>query len=81
LQVDLKRSYCFFLYYVQAQVEREKLAYDFENMQTQLDKSQGQAGRLVKEKEAAQLEADRFRDKSEKAQVCLNGIYNESESK
>jgi len=47
------------------------MVYDFENLQAQLDKSAGQAGRLVKEKEGAQLEADRFKDKSEKAAVCL----------
>jgi hypothetical protein len=45
------------------------MVYDFESLQAALDKSQGQSGRLVKEKEAAQLEADRFRDKNEKAQV------------
>lgn len=47
------------------------MVYDFENLQAQLDKSQGQSGRILKEKEAAQLEADRFRDKNEKAQVRI----------
>lgn len=51
------------------QMEKEKQMYDFENIQSQLDKALGQATRLQKEKEAVQLEADRLRDKYEKTQV------------
>jgi hypothetical protein len=36
-----------------------------------LDKAQGQSNRLQKEKDAALIEADRFRDKNEKAQVSF----------
>lgn len=51
------------------QLEKEKLGYDFENVQSQLDKALGQAARTQKEREALQLEADRLRDKCEKSQV------------
>lgn len=51
------------------QMEKEKQNYDFDNVQSQLDKALGQSTRLQKEKEAVQLEADRLRDKYEKAQV------------
>lgn len=50
-------------------MEKEKVSYDFENVQSQLDKALGQATRMQKEREGCQLEADRFRDKYEKAQV------------
>lgn len=53
------------------QVEKEKQSYDFENVQSQLDKALGQATRLQKEKEAVQVDNDRFRDKCEKAQVQI----------
>jgi len=56
---------CFF----QLQMEKEKQNYDFENIQSQLDKALGQATRLQKERETVQLDADRMRDKYEKAQV------------
>lgn len=55
---------------MQLQLEKEKQTYDFENLQALVDKAQGTTNRLQKEREAAQLEADRFRDKNEKAQVC-----------
>lgn len=54
---------------MQIQLEKEKLGYDLENIQSQLDKALGQSARIQKEKEQAQLEADRLRDKSEKLQV------------
>lgn len=54
---------------LQLQVDREKQAYDFESIQSQLDKALGQAARLQKERDTAQLDADRFRDKHDKAQV------------
>lgn len=50
-------------------MEKEKQNYDFENVQSQLDKALGQATRLQKERETVQLDADRMRDKYEKAQV------------
>lgn len=53
----------------QVQLEKEKLGYDLENVQSQLDKALGQASRLQKERESLQLEADRLRDKYDKAQV------------
>lgn len=53
------------------QVEKEKQNYDYENIQSQLDKALGQATRLQKEKETVQLEADRLRDKFEKNQVTI----------
>lgn len=55
--------------YLQLQMEKEKQNYDFENIQSQLDKALGQATRLQKERETIQLDADRMRDKYEKAQV------------
>lgn len=57
------------------QMEREKQNYDFENIQSQLDKALGQATRLQKEKETVQLEADRLRDKYEKAQVSNTSFF------
>lgn len=50
-------------------MEKEKQNYDFENVQSQLDKALGQGARMQKEKDAIQLEADRFQDKYEKTQV------------
>jgi hypothetical protein len=50
-------------------MEKEKQNYDFENIQSQLDKALGQATRFQKERETTQLDADRMRDKYEKAQV------------
>lgn len=50
-------------------MEKEKQNYDFDNVQSQLDKALGQATRMQKERETIQLEADRLRDKHEKAQV------------
>lgn len=55
--------------FLQLQMEKEKQNYDFENIQSQLDKALGQATRLQKERETVQLDADRLRDKYEKAQV------------
>lgn len=53
----------------QMQMEREKQNYDFENLQSQLDKALGQSTRMQKERETIQLEVDRLQDKYEKAQV------------
>lgn len=50
-------------------MEKEKQNYDFDNVQSQLDKALGQATRMQKERETIQLEADRLRDKHEKTQV------------
>lgn len=51
------------------QLEKEKQGYDFENVQSQLDKALGQSARIQKEKDTIQLEADRLRDKYDKSQV------------
>lgn len=56
------------------QMEKEKQNYDFDNVQSQLDKALGQATRLQKEKENTQIEIERTRDKYEKAQVNLTDI-------
>lgn len=53
-------------------MDREKQTYDFESLQSQLDKALGQAARLQKERDTAQLDADRFRDKHDKSQVSFN---------
>lgn len=55
----------------QIQAEREKHAYEFEQIQSQLDKAHGQNARQSKEREAAQHEADRLREKYEKLQVSF----------
>jgi golgin subfamily B member 1 len=52
-------------------LEKEKHVYEFENTQAQLDKALGHSARVQKEKEVLQLDADRFRDKTEKIQVNL----------
>lgn len=43
--------------------------YDFDNLQSQLDKTLGQSTRIQKEREQIQLDVDRLQDKYEKAQV------------
>lgn len=55
-------------------MEREKQNYDFENLQSQLDKALGQSTRMQKERETIQLEVDRLQDKYEKAQVSIDNI-------
>jgi golgin subfamily B member 1 len=50
-------------------LEKEKHVYEFDNMQSQLDKALGHSARVQKEKEVLQLDADRYRDKTEKIQV------------
>lgn len=59
------------------QMEREKQNYDFENVQSQLDKALGQSTRMQKERETIQLEVDRLQDKYEKAQVSVSRFRNE----
>lgn len=56
---------------MQLQLEKEKQVYDFENMESQLDKALGQATRLQKEREGVQIEVDRLRDKYDKVQVRI----------
>lgn len=58
------------------QMEKEKQNYDFDNLQSQLDKALGQSSRMQKEREAIQLEVDRLQDKYEKAQVLLLNNFN-----
>ena len=57
---------------VQLQTEREKYAYDYDNMQAQLDKAQGQLSRIQKEKENVQQEMERYRDKNDKNQARIS---------
>jgi len=67
------RRLCFFTLkrFLQLQLEKEKQSYDFENIETQLEKALGQASRVQKERETLQIETDRLREKYEKAQVGL----------
>jgi len=51
-------------------LEKEKLTYDYDNLQSQLDKALGQAARMQKERETLSLDTDRIREKLEKTQVC-----------
>lgn len=69
LAVSPARRFSYLCFCPQLQLEKEKQAYDFEGMESQLDKALGQAARLQKEREAVQLEADRLRDKYDKVQV------------
>lgn len=62
----------------QMQMEREKQNYDFENVQSQLDKALGQSTRMQKERETIQLEVDRLQDKYEKAQVSALSVTQRS---
>lgn len=57
------------MFIFQVQLEREKVGYELENVQGQLDKAIAQAARVQKEKETVKLESDRYRDKYEKLQV------------
>lgn len=63
----------------QMQMEREKQNYDFENVQSQLDKALGQSTRMQKERETIQLEVDRLQDKYEKAQVISQRGFNKDD--
>lgn len=62
--------------FLQIQLEKEKLGYELENVQSQLDKVIAQSARLQKEKETAQVDADRLRDKYEKVQVIISILMN-----
>lgn len=53
----------------QVQLEKEKQLFDFDNIQSQLDKALGQCSRVQKERETLQLDADRYKEKVEKLQV------------
>lgn len=57
--------------YSQIQLEKEKILFDFENVQSQLDKALGHGSRIQKEKESIQLDFERYKEKSEKLQVLL----------
>ncbi|XP_071571337.1 uncharacterized protein [Temnothorax nylanderi] len=62
------------------QMEREKQIYDFDNLQSQLNKALGQSARMQKEREAIQLDVDRLQDKYEKAQVIMQRLQKERDS-
>lgn len=64
------------LLFFQIQLEKEKVVYELENVQSQLDKVIAQSARIQKEKETAQVDADRLRDKYEKVQVRNKYFYN-----
>lgn len=56
------------------QLEKEKLLFDFENVQSQLDKALGHGSRVQKEKESIQLDFERYKEKSEKLQVSFRTL-------
>lgn len=53
------------------QLEKEKYKFDYEDIQSELDKALGQATRIQKEKDTMKLEADHYQEKCEKAQVSF----------
>lgn len=53
----------------QIQADKEKLLYELDNLQSQLDKAQLSSNRFQTEKEDFQLDADRQREKCDKLQV------------
>lgn len=55
----------------QIQLEKDKVLFDFENVQSQLDKALGHGSRVQKEKESIQLDYDRYKEKADKLQVSL----------
>ena len=69
IEITMKIIFFFFETTLQLQADREKYAYDYDNLQSQLDKSQGQLSRVQKEKETIQQELDRTHDKYDKHQV------------
>ena len=51
------------------QTDKEKLLYELDNLQAQLDKAQVSSTRFEAEKEGLQMDADRQREKCDKLQV------------
>ena len=56
---------------LQIQTDRDKHAYEYEQLQSQVDKMQVQNTRLVKDKDDALLDLDRLREKNEKLSVSF----------
>lgn len=54
------------------QLEKEKYKFDYEDIQSELDKALGQATRIQKEKDTMKLEADHYQEKYEKTQVSFS---------
>lgn len=57
------------------QLEKEKYKFDYEDIQSELDKALGAATRVQKEKDNMKMEADHYQDKYEKAQVSFPDVY------
>lgn len=53
------------------QLEKEKYKFDYEDIQSELDKALGQATRVQKEKDTMKLEAEHYQEKYEKTQVSF----------
>ncbi len=54
---------------MQIQADKEKLLYELDNLQNQLEKAQLSSNRFQTEREDFQMDADRHREKCEKLQV------------
>jgi len=55
--------------FLQIQTDKEKLLYELDDLQNQLEKAQMSSNRLQTEREDYQIDADRQREKVEKLQV------------
>lgn len=53
----------------QVQTERDKHAYEYEQLQSQLDKSAGQVSRAINDRDDAVAELNRTREKLDKLMV------------
>ena len=62
------------IYFFQIQTDKEKLLYELDNLQSQLDKTQLSSTRLQTEKEDFQMDADRQREKCDKLQVSQSPV-------
>ena len=54
---------------MQIQADKEKLLYELDNLQNQLEKAQMSSNRFQTEREDFQMDADRQREKVDKLQV------------
>ncbi len=66
---DLFSSPFFSLLFLQIQADKEKLLYELDNLQNQLEKAQMSSNRFQTEREDFQMDADRQREKVDKLQV------------
>ena len=68
--MTLTPSFSHFYYYtLQIQSDKEKLLYELDDLQAQLEKAQLNTNRFQAEREEFHLEAERQRDKNDKLQV------------